>query len=89
MTKHVKMDPDDTERVGLHQTYQDWELGLAGYCRDNPDALPAEVKQAWDDMNAAWTDIKDCTGNIPANARQKFDAARDRLQDAWRKMENQ
>ncbi|OSQ36116.1 hypothetical protein [Thalassospira mesophila] len=80
MTRHIP------EHAKIQREFQDWEFGLTGYCTDNKtgiEALPSAVVQAWDDMNAAWNDIKDSQGNVSEEKRQRFREANNRLQNAW------
>jgi hypothetical protein len=87
MTRHI---PDHAK---LQREFQDWEFGLTGYCTDNKtgiEALPSAVVQAWDDMNAAWNDIKDSQqGPVSEEKRQRFREANNRLQKAWDAMTEQ
>lgn len=74
------------EHAKLHQEFKDWEFGLAAHCKESeagPEQLPSEVVQAWDDMDAAWSEIKDHSGDIPQESLQRFREAKERLQGAW------
>jgi hypothetical protein len=81
--------PPAPARQDLERTYRDWEFGLTGYCVDNDtgiEQLPSELVQAWEDMNAAWSDIKDHAGNVPDQDRERFQKANDRMDRAWSQM---
>ncbi len=73
----------------LEPTFKDWEFGLVARTKKSGtggEYLTSEIVQAWDDMNVAWSKIKDHSGNVPKDALQQFRDANQRFQDVWNAM---